>query len=167
MPASTGIDWRKFILIKGKPGTGKTHATKVVIQESLDEEYTVCCATPTGILTSTYRQRPAVNWELGRFALLIVDELSMVPVKIFDHIASTLRQLHVRPIVLLCGDQQQQQPIETVSGKTMQTKGILNHDPFYSNCVVVDFLEQQPCTDPKFQEYLNHLRYFRPSKKFL
>ena len=66
----------------------------------------------------------------------------MVPVKIFDHIASTLRQSHVRPIVLLCGDQQQQQPIETVSGKTKQTKGILNHDPFYNNCVVVDFLDQ-------------------------
>ena len=116
-----------------------TYAIKVAIQESLDEEYTVCCATPTGILTSTYRahfveetfycdtihsmfkypvessKRPAVNWELGRFDLLMVDELSMVPVKIFDHIASTLRQLHVRPVVLLCGDQQQQQPIELVS----------------------------------------------------
>ena len=46
---ATGIDWHKYILIKGKPGTGKSHAIKVVIEESLEEEYTVCCATPTGI----------------------------------------------------------------------------------------------------------------------
>ena len=52
--------------------------------------------------------KPMVNWELGKLNVLIVDKLSMVPEKIFAHIASTLRQLYVRPVVLLCGDQQQQ-----------------------------------------------------------
>lgn len=74
---------------------------------------------------------PAVNWEIGRFNLLIIDELSMVPVKIFYHISSTLRQLHVGPVVLLGGDKQQQQPIESVKGKTKQTTGILNQEEFY------------------------------------
>ena len=165
---SSGINWQKYILIKGKPGTGKSHAVKVVIEDSLDKEYTVCCATPTGILTSSYRSqfveesfycdtihamfkypvakedRPAVNWELGKFDVLIIDELSMVPEKIFRHIASTFQQLHVRPVVLLCGDQQQQQPIATIEGKTHQTEGI-----------------------PLFQEYLNYLRYYKPSRSFL
>lgn len=79
----------------------------MVIKESLEEEYTVCCATPTGILISTYRSqfveesfyydtihamfkypvtkedKPMVNWELGQFDILIIDELSMVPETIF------------------------------------------------------------------------------------
>ena len=67
-----------------------------------------------------------VNWGLGQFDVLIIDELSMVPEKIFRHIASTFQQLHVRPVVILCADQQQQQPITTVEGKTRQTEDILN-----------------------------------------
>ena len=55
----------------------------------------------------------------------------MVPKKIFSHVANTLNQLHVRPVALLCGDQQQQQPIETVEGRTTQTKGILYDKEFY------------------------------------
>ena len=65
-----------------------------------------------------------VNWGLGQFDVLIIDELSMVPEKIFRHIASTFQQLHVRPVVILCADQQQQQPITTVEGKTRQTEDI-------------------------------------------
>ena len=91
----------------------------------------------------------------------------MVPEKIFRHIASTFQQLHVRPVVLLCGDQQQQQPIATIEGKTRQTEGILNNKDFYKQCVVVDFLEQHRCRDPLFQDYLNYLRYFKPSRTFL
>ena len=163
----------------------------MVIEESLEDEYTVCCATPTGILTSTYRSqfveesfycdtihamfkypvakedKAMVNWELGQFDVLIIDELSMVPEKIFRHIASTIQQLHVRPVVLLCGDQQQQQPIDTIEGKTRQTQGILNNREFYRQCVTVDFLEQHRCRDPIFQSYLNYLRYYKPSKTFL
>lgn len=108
-----------------------------------------------------------VNWELGQFDVLIIDELSMVPEKIFRHIASTFQQLHVRPVVLLCGDQQQQQPIATIGGKTRETEGILNCKDFYKQCVVVDFLEQHRCRDPLFQQYLNYLRYFKPSRTFL
>lgn len=51
---ASGLDWRQYIPIKGKPGSGKSHAVKVVIEESLEKEYTVCCVTPTGILTSSY-----------------------------------------------------------------------------------------------------------------
>ena len=35
------------------------------------------------------------------------------------------------------------------------------------DCVVVDFLEQHRCRDSKFQDYLNYLRYYKPSKVFL
>ena len=42
----------------------------------------------------------------------------MVPTTVFSHIYNTFNQLHVRPVVVLCGDKQEQQPIETVEGKT-------------------------------------------------
>lgn len=188
---ASGLDWRQYIPIKGKPGSGKSHAVKVVIEESLEKEYTVCCVTPTGILTSSYlsqfvedsfycdtihamfkypvakEDKPMVNWELGQFDVLIIDVLSMVLEKIFRHIASTFQQLHVRPVVLLCGDQQQQQLIATVEGRTRQNEGILNSKDFDKQCIVVDFLEQHRCKDPLFQEYLNYLRYFKPSRTFL
>ena len=35
--------------------------------------------------------KPMVNWELGQFDVLIIDELSMVPEKIFRHVARTFQ----------------------------------------------------------------------------
>ena len=137
------------VLVKGKPGTGKPHAIKVAIQQALDNGYRVACATPTSFLQNTYRaefiennfeadpihstfrypvnssERAQINWNVGKFDLLIVEELSMVPKKLFLHVVNSLNQLHVRPVALLCRDQQQQQPIQTVEGRTTQTKGIL------------------------------------------
>ena len=57
LASATGIDWKKFLLVQGKPGTGKSFAVKAVIQHDIDQEYNVCCATPTGILTSTHRNQ--------------------------------------------------------------------------------------------------------------
>ena len=190
-PAATGLDWRKFVLIKGKPGAGKSHALKVAIKESLEDKYTVCCAMPTGILTSQYRsqffednfcadtihslfkypvsslEKLQVNWDLARYDVLIVDELSMVPVKIFDHVRNSLNELHVRPVVILCGNEQQQQPIEMVEGRTRQMSGVLYSKRFYGECITVNFLEQVRCKDPLYQEYLNTIRYFKPTSSFL
>ena len=41
--ASNDLDWHKYVFIQG--------AVKVVKQSSLDQQHSVCCATPTGILT--------------------------------------------------------------------------------------------------------------------
>ena len=90
----------------------------------------------------------------------------MVPTKVFSHIYNTFNQLHVRPVVVLCGDKQEQ-PIETVEGKTQQTTGILNDANFYRNCIVVNFLQQHRYRDPLLQEDLNYLRYYKPSREFL
>jgi len=53
--ATTGHDWRQYVLVKSKPGTGKSLAIKVAIQQALDNGYKVACATPAGFLQSTYR----------------------------------------------------------------------------------------------------------------
>ncbi|XP_022809932.1 LOW QUALITY PROTEIN: conglutin beta 1-like [Stylophora pistillata] len=64
--------------------------------------------------------------------------------KIFQHVVTTLQQLHVRPVVLLCGDQQQQKQITAFDGNTKSTEGILQRRSLFRNSVVV-------------------LRYFKPS----
>ena len=130
LPSTSGHDWRKFILIRGKPGTGKTYAVLHNIRQALANEYRVLCTTPTGMLSSTYNatitdenfasdtihsafrypvdvnERPQINWDLAKYDLIVIDELSMVPAIVFDHILMTLQELHVRPVVVLCGDQQ-------------------------------------------------------------
>lgn len=70
-------------------------------------------------------ETPQINWDLRNNDLIVIDEISMVSAKIFQHVVSKLQQLHVRPVVLLCGDQQQQRPIATFDGKTKSTEGDL------------------------------------------
>ena len=110
---------------------------------------------------------PELNWDIGHYDFLVIDELSMVPTQIFDHIMKTLQQLHIRPVVLLCGDQQQQQPFKTVADTTRPTQGVLQDKNLYKNSVLVNFLQQHRCNDPEFQEFLNVIRYFKPSMRTL
>ena len=109
----------------------------------------VLCTTPTVMLSSTYNsiitdagfssdtihstfrypvdasERPQINWGLLTYDLIVINELYVVPSTVFDHILTTLQELHVRPIVLLCGDQQQQQLIATIEGRAKPTTGVL------------------------------------------
>ena len=131
-PSTPGHYWRKFLLVRGKPGTGKTYAVLHSIRKVLKAEYTLLCTTPTGMLSRTYNsiitddalnadtihsafkypvnpdERPVINWDLANYDLIVIDELSMTPSTVFDHILATLQELHVRPVVLLCGDHNNQ-----------------------------------------------------------
>ena len=191
LPSTSGHDWRKFILIRGKPGTGKTYAVLHNIRQALANEYRVLCTTPTGMLSSTYNatitdenfasdtihsafrypvdviETPQINWDLANYDLIVIDELSMVPSIVFDHILKTLQELHVRPVVVLCGDQQQQQPIATVHGKIRPTVGVLQNKALYKNSVIVNFINQHRCVDQEFQQILNVIRYYKPSRRTL
>ena len=54
LPSTSGHYWIKFLLVRGKPGTGKTFAVLHSIRTALQAEYKVLCETPTGMLSSTY-----------------------------------------------------------------------------------------------------------------
>ena len=45
-------DWRKFILITGRPGSGKSQIVKHIIQQCLHEERNMLVGCPTGLLAS-------------------------------------------------------------------------------------------------------------------
>ena len=48
----TAPDWRKFILVVGKAGTGKSYALTKVIQLCVTKGCRVFVATPTGFLAT-------------------------------------------------------------------------------------------------------------------
>ena len=56
----------------------------------------------------------------------------MNPTSIFNHIINTMQEISVGPILVLCGDVQQQQPIETIDGKISQVESILCKRKFTS-----------------------------------
>ncbi|KAJ7359022.1 hypothetical protein OS493_019929 [Desmophyllum pertusum] len=54
---SMAHDWRKFILLCGKPGTGKTHTVITAIREAIHNDWRVAIAPTTGFLASGYRNQ--------------------------------------------------------------------------------------------------------------
>ena len=186
---SMAHDWRKFILLCGKPGTGKTHTVITAIREAIHNDWRVAIAAPTGFLASGYRtqfdhhvlvdtvhsmfqypvdpvQRPEVNWILSDY-VLVIDEISMIPVDIFHHITRTIQDLPLRPVLVLSGDEQQQQPIASDRNRTVQTTSILHHRFFYALVIKYTLTRQFRCDDQVYSDMLNHLRYYRPTWRFL
>ena len=70
-------------------------------------------------------QRPTINWNISSYDLLLLDEMSMIPKKIADHVVRTISEVTIRPVVVMAGDNQQQQPIETIDQKIVQVNSIL------------------------------------------
>ena len=47
---------------------------------------------------------PTINWQLLKYDLIIIDEISMIPDIIFKHIQKTLTVLLFHPVIMVCGD---------------------------------------------------------------
>ena len=116
-----------------------------------------CSATPFTLHSHT----PSTT----HFDVIIIDEISMIPAKIFRHILDTLQQLATRPVVLVCGDQYQQQPIHTVAGKITNTDNIYSDRRFSSITTTHNLLVQH--TDQTFTDILAHIRHWRPTRAIL
>ena len=188
--SASAQDWKKFILIY--ENLEQVRRMLFAKWSSLRwKEYNVKLAAPTGFLASTYHgkftednfsadtvhalfeypvdpvETPHINWQLVNADLLVIDEISMVPLKIFQHIMNTIQQLYIRPVVLLCSDSQQRQPIETVDGKVQAASSILYHKDFYTVCNRVNFVTQHRCQDPDYAAILDTLRYYKPNQHLL
>ena len=49
-------DWRTFILITGRPGSGKSQIMNRTIQKCIEEGRNILATAPTGILASCYKK---------------------------------------------------------------------------------------------------------------
>ena len=184
------LDWRKFLLVVGRAGTGKSFTLIKVIDACLSMTGNVFVATPTGFLATQFKdhfpdgvdadtihagfrypvfadERPSYNWNLCNYDLIVIDELSMVPIKIFDHIFATVSELPIRPIVLLAGDDCQLQPIEKIDGQIQSTKTAMRSEklPAITNKVILT--EQHRNDDDDYARFLTHIRSWRPSQHLL
>lgn len=56
----------------------------------------------------------------------MLDELSMVRIRVFQHIVATISKLPIGAIVLLAGDDKQLQPIEKVDDKIKTTQTVMS-----------------------------------------
>ena len=129
-----------------KAGTGKTKCLHSCIQNAIENEYTCLVITPTGHLASSFCAifhddihantihfafsipidsfSPLINWLLAMYDLIMIDEVTMVPLFSFNHILSTLQQLPTWPILLICGDKYQLPPITTANNRTTSTSSV-------------------------------------------
>ena len=135
-PTSEHQDWRRYQLLLGKPGTSKSQVLKRLICSALESTDNVALCAPLAILISAYREQfpdelyadtlrgmfhipihpeepHLVNYRLGHYDLLVVEEASMISERNFALLNATLNKQVRRPLVVVARDERQQPPLET------------------------------------------------------
>lgn len=187
---NSSIEWTKFLLVVGRAGTGKSFTLMKAIESCILGKLKMMVTTPTGFLATHYKdqfedeidsdtvhaafhypvlltEKPHFNWNLCNYDVIVVDEISMIPVKIFEHIYATVCELPIRPVVLLAGDDCQLQPIEKIDGKIQTAKSIMNSKQLANITMKVQLNQQHRNNDDFFEQFLQHIRFWRPSQSLL
>ena len=182
--------WEKFHVLLGKPGTGKSQVLIPAIDHAVRTEMSVLVAAPVALLALAYNSiflqdidtdtlhgafnipihaahANDINYGLNKYDLVVVDEDSMISPTIFDTMAATFNRLNTRPVVVLAGDRCQQQPLETVDGRTTTTTtSIINDHTFTSSNAVTHTLYQQfRIVDPEYVKFLDSVRFMSPTQQ--
>ena len=109
-----------------------------------------------------------VNFSLNRFDMVVVDEAFLVSPASFNMVAATLNRLNCRPLVVIAGDKRQQQPFQTVQGRTSNTISIVNDQTFtQENSVKYCLYEQFRILDKDYEAFVKMVRYLQPTQRQL
>ena len=183
-------DYLKYQQLLGCPGTGKTQLVKRLIHTLIEEEFSVTVCAPLGLLATNYReefypdlqadtihalfripvaadQQYVVNYNIGKYDAIIIDEASMVADDTFDMIHDTLEKQVHRPLVIITGDEYQQPLLQTINGRTTQTTSILNNRRLREVCQIHSLYQQFRCTDKAYLDFLQYIRYTQPQQYVL
>ena len=189
-PSSThNTTWEKFRVLLGKPGTGKSQVLVRIIDHAIRSEMSVLVAAPLALLAQAYNSifledidsdtlhaasnipiegpHPNdINYALNKYDVVVVDEASMISPATFQTMASTFNRLNTRPVVVLAGDKCQQQPLETIDGRTTTTTSVINDNTFTSSNAVTHTLYQQfRIVDPEYTKFLDFIRFNHPTQQ--
>ena len=135
--------------LKGQAGIQKNQENRkfLRIQQCLSQQLNKLLAVPIGLHAGTFRnrfgdniicdtihcalhysvksdERPTINCNISNYDLLLLDEMSMIPKKIADHVLRTISEVIIRPGVVMACVNQQQQPIETIDRKIVHVTSI-------------------------------------------
>ena len=108
-------------------------------------------------------ERPTINWNLSNYDLILLDEMSMVPERIARHVIATISEITIRPVIVMAGDNQQQQPIETIDKQIVQVHSVLHKKDFYTLIYHHALTKQYGTLDKRHKAFLQHIRYWSPS----
>ena len=92
---------------------------------------------------------------------IIIDELSMIPQHIFNHILKTLIVVMFRPVILL------QQPFCKQSQKIMQLPSALDNINFIQMTYHYNLKRQHRVGDECYFQFLDHIRHWIPNQCLL
>ena len=180
--------WEKFRVLLGKPGTGKSQVLIRVIDHAIRTEMSVLVAAPVALLAQGYNailddidtdtlhgafnipihgpHPNDISYAINKYDLVVVDEASMISSTIFETMASTYNRMNTRPVVVLAGDKCQQQPLETIDGRTTSSTSIINDHTFTSSNAVIHTLYQQfRIIDPEYAKFLDFIRFIVPTQQ--
>ena len=191
LSSSPDHSWWKYRVLLGKPGTGKSQVLIRAIHKALRRECTVLLAAPVALLAQRYRaifgdqlecdtlhasfripvvegQSWDVNFSLNWFDMVVVDEASLVSPASFNMVAATLNRLNCRPLVVIASDKRQQQPLQTVPGRTCNTISIDNDQTFTEqNSVKHSLYQQFRILDKEYEAFVEMVRYLQPTQRQL
>ena len=187
-PTQNTATWEKFRVLLGKPGTGKSQVLIRAIDHAIRSEMSVLVAAPVALLAQGYNaifledidtdtlhgafnipihgpHPNEINYALNKYDLVIVDEASMISSAIFHTMASSFNRMNTRPVVVLAGDKCQQQPLETIDGRTTSSISIINDHTFTSaNAIIHTLYQQFRIIDPEYAKFLDFIRFMVPSQ---
>ena len=176
------IVWQKPILVLGKTGAGKTQALCQTIKKHVQFGESVlvacfCAMLPDEVTCETIHsafhiavnpeQPPTTNWAIAHYDLVVIDEISMISQTSFAHILNTVNRFSVRPVLVVCGDNAQQQPFEKTPKRTITVPSPLNNDTFLSSTYPYTGRGQHRVEDHDYIKFLDHIRHWKPTQQFL
>ena len=160
---------------------------KRLVHTLIGEEYSATVCAPLGLLATNYReefypdlqadtihvlfnipvaadQQYVVNYNIGKYDAIIIDEASKVADDIFKMIHDILEKQVYHPLVIIAGDESQQPPLQTINGCTTQTTSILKNRCLHEVCQIHSLYQQFRCTDKPYMDFLQYIRYSRPQQ---
>ena len=118
-------DWKRFPMVLGKRGTGKSFTFRQCIACALQNGLTTC-VTPTGTLACTCKDlySDAITCDTSHSIFQFISHATTL-YSINSHL-SQYDVIFIDEISQVSGDFCQQQPLATKNGKTIQAKNIFS-----------------------------------------